>query len=41
MRSERVRTLASTYQLDYLVTERALDLPLAFQSGDVRIYRLR
>jgi hypothetical protein len=39
--AERARTLASTYQLDYLVAERALDLPLAFQSGEVRIYRLR
>lgn len=39
--AERVRALASTYGLDYLVAGRAFDLPLAFQSGDVRIYRLR
>ena len=39
--ASRARMLASTYALDYLVAERSFDLPLAFQSGDVRIYRLR
>ena len=38
---ERARGLASQYDLDYLVTEQALDLPLEFSSGAVRIYRLR
>ena len=33
---ERARELASQYDLDYLVTERRLDLPLEFSSGAVR-----
>jgi hypothetical protein len=37
----RARALGATYHLDYLVTERALDLPLAFESGRLRVYRLR
>jgi hypothetical protein len=37
----RARALGATYDLDYLVTERAVDLPLAFESGRLRIYRLR
>jgi hypothetical protein len=39
--ASRAQMLASTYGLDYLVAERSFDLPLAFQSGAVRIYRLR
>ena len=35
------RMLAAMYGLDYLVADRPFDLPLAFQSGDLRIYRLR
>ena len=38
---ERARSLASAYDLTYLVTEQPLDLPLAFQSGTLRVYRLR
>ena len=38
---DRARSLGVRYGLDYLVTERALDLPLAFQSGEMRVYRLR
>jgi hypothetical protein len=38
---DRARTLATGYDLDYLVADRAFDLPLAFESGRVRIYRLR
>ena len=38
---ERARELASQYDLDYLVTEQPLDLPLEFSSGAVKIYRLR
>lgn len=34
---ERARSLAA----DFLVTERTLDLPLAFSSGAIHIYRLR
>jgi len=39
--SERARALSSQYDLDYLVSERALDLPLEFSSGAVKIYRLQ
>jgi hypothetical protein len=38
---EHARALARTYDLDYLVTDRALDLPVAFTSGQIKIYRLR
>ncbi len=38
---ERARALATQYDLDYLVAEQAMDLPLEFSSGAVRIYRLR
>jgi hypothetical protein len=38
---ERARLLAQQYDLDYLVTEQRLDLPLEFQSGPLLIYRLR
>jgi hypothetical protein len=35
------RALASRYGLDYLVSEDSLDLPVAFSSGRLRVYRLR
>ena len=35
------RSLAATYDLDYLVTEQTIDLPLAFTSGRIKIYRLK
>jgi hypothetical protein len=38
---ERSRALASRYNLDYLVTDQRLDLPLAFDAGSLRVYRLR
>jgi hypothetical protein len=38
---ERARSLGARYGFDYLVTEHAVDLPLAFESGEMRIYRLR
>jgi hypothetical protein len=41
MTPERARSLAARYGLDYLVTEQPLDLPLAFESGALRVYRLR
>jgi hypothetical protein len=41
MTAGRARALAERYGLDYLVTEQPLDLPVAFASGEVRIYRLR
>lgn len=37
----RARALGARYGLDYLVAQRSLDLPLAFQSGALRVYRLR
>ena len=41
MTPSRARDLAARYSLDYLVTEQRLDLPLAFSSGALRVYRLR
>ena len=38
---QRARELGATYGLDFLVSEQTVDLPLAFQSGPLRIYRLR
>jgi hypothetical protein len=38
---KRARALAATYDLDYLVTEHLVDLPLAFDSGRLKVYRLR
>jgi hypothetical protein len=38
---DRARALSSQYGLDYLVSEQMLDLPVAFSSGQLRIYRLR
>ena len=38
---EHVRVLTQKYDLDYLVTEQELPLPLEFSSGPIRIYRLR
>jgi hypothetical protein len=35
-----VRRLAATYDLDYMVTESPMDLPLAFESGRLRVYLL-
>jgi hypothetical protein len=39
--SEKARALATGFALDYLVTESDLALPVAFQSGALRVYRLR
>jgi hypothetical protein len=39
--AQRARELAREFDLDYLVTEQVVDLPLEFQSGALRIYRLR
>jgi hypothetical protein len=38
---DRARQLAAEYDLDYLVTEQTLDLPIAFRSGRITIYRLK
>ena len=37
----RCRELAATYALTYLVTDRVMDLPVAFQSGTLHVYALR
>jgi hypothetical protein len=37
----RARELGSSYSLDFLVTDAALELPVAFQSGSLSVYRLR
>jgi hypothetical protein len=37
---ERARALGARYGLDYLVTEQSLDLPMAFESGALRVYLL-
>ena len=39
--ADAARRLGERYDLDYMVTERSLDLPLVFTSGDLRVYRLR
>jgi hypothetical protein len=39
--ADEARRLAARYDLDYMVTERSLALPLVFTSGDLRVYRLR
>ena len=35
------RALARRYDLDYLLTERQVDLPLVHRAGSIFIYRLR
>jgi hypothetical protein len=35
------RALSQRYELDYLVTSRTLDLPVAYRAGSLTIYRLR
>jgi hypothetical protein len=37
----RARELGAAYNLDFLVTGALLDLPVAFQSGSLRVYRIR
>jgi hypothetical protein len=39
--ADRARALAATYDIDFLVTEEKVDLPVAFASGRLTIYRLR
>jgi hypothetical protein len=41
LRAERAQELARQYDLDYMVSDADLALPLAFQSGRLKIYRLR
>jgi hypothetical protein len=39
--ADDARALGARYDLDYIVTEGILDLPLAYRSGALRVYRLR
>lgn len=39
--AEDALTIGAKYDLDYFVVEKTLDLPLAFESGALRVYRLR
>ena len=41
MTPERAHALAATYDVDYLVTEGHLDLPLAYENSRFRIYALK
>jgi hypothetical protein len=41
MTPERARTLAARYGLDYLVTSEQIELPVAYSSGALWVYRLR
>jgi hypothetical protein len=35
-----VRTLSHEYGLSYFITEQQLPLPLAFEAGAIRVYRI-
>jgi hypothetical protein len=39
--AEHARGIGRRFGLDYLIADRPLDLPIAFQSGELRVYRLR
>jgi hypothetical protein len=39
--ADEARRVGARYDLDYMITERDLDLPRVFTSGDLRVYRLR
>jgi len=39
--AEAARALARDHDLDYLVSERDMALPIAYQAGTIRVYRLR
>jgi hypothetical protein len=41
MPADQLRDIGRDFQLDYLVSESAMPLPLAYQSGNIRVYRLR
>jgi hypothetical protein len=41
MTTAHARALAGRYDLDYLITEQRLQLPVAFESGALRVYTLR
>lgn len=39
--AEKAQAMASRYDLDFLVTEQSVPLPVAFESGALRVYKLR
>jgi hypothetical protein len=39
--TQDVVSIAPRYELDYLVAEKPFDLPVVFESGALRVYRLR
>jgi hypothetical protein len=39
--ADQARGLGAKYELDYLITDQDVPLPLAFASGEIRVYRLR
>ena len=39
--AEDALRIGAKYDLDYLIVAKTLDLPLAFESGPLRVYRLR
>jgi hypothetical protein len=41
MTDGRARELAAKYELDFMVSEAAMSLPIAYSSGSLRVYRLR
>jgi hypothetical protein len=41
MSADQLRAVGRDYQLDYLICEAEMPLPLVFQSGAIRVYRLR
>jgi hypothetical protein len=41
MTADRARELAMKYDLNYLVTEGRLDLPVAYENSQFRIYALK
>jgi hypothetical protein len=38
---DQLRRLATEYDLDYLVIDRDVDLPMTYRNGQFRVYSLR
>jgi hypothetical protein len=41
MSADQLSALARDFQLDYLISEAEMPMPLVYQSGLIRVYRLR
>ena len=41
MSADQLRDVGRDYQLDYLISEAEMPMPLVYQSGLIRVYRLR